>query len=288
MFERFAEDLASPEGPVSLPDGSWLAVEMAEHRGCVSHISPDSSIRVIKKTGRPNGLAVDKDGYIWLAESSKPSLIRMDMDGNAEEIFTECDGEPFLLPNDLAFGPHGELYMTDSGTTIAEYITVLGADGKLTPSYKDLPIDGRVYEIDPKKMTIKKIDTGLAFTNGIAFGPDNYLYINETFTGNILRYRWENGHVVGGRELFSDVPEPGPDGMKFDADGKLYVTIFYYGNITVLDREGKFYKKIELDDTNPTNLAFPVSGERKIHITEVKNGGMIVVDTESSGLPLHK
>jgi hypothetical protein len=31
---------------------------------------------IIKKTGRPNGLAVDADGVIWAAESKRPSLVQ--------------------------------------------------------------------------------------------------------------------------------------------------------------------------------------------------------------------
>lgn len=285
---KFANELASPEGPVSLSDGSWLAVEMAADRGCVSHISKDGkTIRVIAKTGRPNGLAVDKDGYIWLAESEVPSLVRLDMDGNREIIFTECAGETFLLPNDLAFGPHGELYMTDSGTTIAEYFSILGTDGKLGPNYKDLPIDGRVYEIDTKLKTIKKIDTGIEFTNGVAFGPDNYLYVNETFTGHIYRYQWKDGHVIGSRELFSDGCAPGPDGMKFGANGYLYVAVFYEGEITVLDRDGKVVNRYLMEDASPTNLAFPRSGENQIYVTEVKHGGMEIIEVETNGLRLY-
>ena len=39
--------------------------------------------RVIARTGRPNGLAVEGDGTIWVAESRDPSLIRLDMDGRS-------------------------------------------------------------------------------------------------------------------------------------------------------------------------------------------------------------
>ena len=34
--------------------------------------------RVIAKTGRPNGLAVDEDGTIWVAESLHPSVVEDD------------------------------------------------------------------------------------------------------------------------------------------------------------------------------------------------------------------
>ena len=47
------------------------------------------------------------------------------------------------------------------------------------------------------------------------------------------------------RQLFGNVIEhfdpaelKGPDGMKFGADGNLYVAVFGQGNVTVLDRAG--------------------------------------------------
>ncbi len=57
----FATSLSSPEGPVFLPDRSWLVVETGRARGCVTQISSDGRTkRVIARTGRPNGLAVDR------------------------------------------------------------------------------------------------------------------------------------------------------------------------------------------------------------------------------------
>ena len=66
----FCAELDHPEGPVLLPDGSWLVVEMGPERGCVTRISGDGKQKnLIAKTGRPNGLALDNTGTIWVAES---------------------------------------------------------------------------------------------------------------------------------------------------------------------------------------------------------------------------
>jgi gluconolactonase len=201
----FTSDLSVPEGPVLLPDGSWLVVEMGPDRGCVTHIGPDGGKkRVITRTGRPNGLAVDKDGIIWVAESQTPSLLRLTMEGEVDVFLTECDGEPFLFPNDLAFGPHGALYMTDSGILIDDF----APGGHVRPDYMTAPMDGRVYQINVQTREIRKLDKGIRFTNGIAFGPDRNLYVNEMLTATVYRYRWQNGEIVGGPEDFGNVADP--------------------------------------------------------------------------------
>jgi gluconolactonase len=286
----FATGLADPEGPVALPDGTWLVVESAERRGCITQISRDGkSKRVIQKTGLPNGLAVDHDGVIWVAESQVPSLIRLTMEGKAEVVARDCDGEPFLFPNDLCFGPDGALYLTDSGIHVADF----APGNKVRPDYLSLKYDGRVYRIDVETGHVTLIDRGLLFTNGIAFGPDHLLYVNETITGNIYRYETKNGSVVGPRNLFGHTIRPsatagfkGPDGMAFSADGKLYIAVFGQRDVTVLDKEGKVVERIETVGSLPTNVAFALAGNRRIAVTEYELGQMEVYDVPTDGLPL--
>ena len=286
-------DLGNPEGPVLLHDGSWLVLQMRLDRGCVTHISADGQERrTIAKTGRPNGLTIDKEGVLWVAESlNPPSLLRLAMDGEAEVFMTGCDGEPFLFPNDLCFGPDGALYMTDSGVRQPEWAR-RRADPKWDPA-NERP-DGRVYRIDLKGRTITKLDSGLPFANGIAFGPDGNLYVSATLSGMVYRYQWRNGEIVGGREEFGSVVDPeappgykGPDGMAFGADGRLYVAVVGQGDVTVLGPDGAVVDRIPTEGKSPTNVAFGPPGEKKIYVTEQGIGQMEVFQVDTHGLPLY-
>lgn len=286
----FAEDVRKPEGPVALPDGSWLIVEGSPERGCVTQLSQDGrSRRTVLKTGRPNGLAVDADGAIWVAESKTPSLLRLTMSGECQAVATHCDGEPFLFPNDLCFGPDGALYLTDSGVHIESF----APDGKIRADYAQVQYDGRVYRVEPQSGGVSLIDRGICFTNGIAFGPDNRLYVNETLTGNIYRYESRNGRVAAPRELFGNVIRPdapegwkGPDGMAFDEQGFLYVAVFGQGDVTVLGREGNVTRRIQTRGRLPTNLAFALTGSRSLYVTEYENSQIEVFPAEADGFRL--
>jgi gluconolactonase len=288
----FAKDLSVPEGPVLLADNSWVVVEMGSDRGCVTHVSADGKTkRVIAKTGRPNGLAVDDVGVIWVAESNTPSLLRLTMDGQKVIFLTACDGEKFLFPNDLVFGPAGALYMTDSGILFSDF----APGGKVRPDYMDIPLDGRVYRIDLDTKEIEKIDSGIRFTNGIVFGPDDYLYVNETLTGMVYRYKWDDGGIVGGREDFGNVIDPqvsgglmGPDGMKFGEDGNLYVTVYGQGDVTVLGKDGEVVRRIKTKGSMPTNCAFGPRGSKQLYVTEDENGTLEVLDVGTDGFPLYR
>ncbi|UCF94882.1 MAG: SMP-30/gluconolactonase/LRE family protein [Desulfobacterales bacterium] len=283
----FTKGLSVPEGPVLLDDQSWLVVEMGPDKGCVTCISADGmNHRILARTGRPNGLAIDRDGYIWVAESEPPALLRMSRDGRYEVFLNECQGEPFLWPNDLAFGPDGMLYLTDSGILTTEY---------LAAPDPDLLFDGRVYRINTQTGASTIIDRGIRFTNGVAFGPDDHLYVNETMTGNVYVYKFKDRKLTGRREYFGNVLSPekaegikGPDGMKFGADGKLYCTVFNQKDVTVLGRDGQVVQRIATQGRNPTNLAFGPAGSRRIYVTETEFGSMEILNAGTDGLALYR
>jgi len=286
----FASPLDTPEGPVCLVDGSWYCVEMGARRGCVTRISADGKIiHALMRTGRPNGLAIDRHGTIWVAESSQPSLLRMQPDGSFETWLTACDGEPFIFPNDLAFGPDGLLYMTDSGINTYD----LAPEGSIRSDYLDLAYNGHVYQINTQTRTVLKLDSGLLFTNVISFGAEGELYVNETVTGNVYRYPITPSGF-GQRTYFGNVNDPsgppgwrGPDGMKFGLDGCLYCTVYGQGDVAVLDREGQVIQRIPTIGRYPTNLAFGPRHEKAIYVTEVEHGHIETHPVTTSGLGLY-
>ena len=118
---------------------------------------------------------------------------------------------------------------------------------------------------------------------------------SETLSGNIYRYECRNGRItVGTREVFGNVIEnfdpaelKGPDGMKFGADGNLYVAVFGQGDITVLGSDGRVVRRLRTQGSMPTNLVFGPRGEKRIYVTEVESGSVQVLDVETDGLPLH-
>lgn len=286
----FASGIGAPEGPVTLPDGSMYVTEMSDATLNVSKLNSKGERTVIKKTGgRPNGLAIDGNGLIWIAEAGQRALVCIDPDGREVKRLEGDDQHGrFFFPNDLAFGPNGHLFMTDSGMALADFLN----GQNFVEGYMNLFWDGRVYEINPKTMKIVRlIDSKILFTNGIAFDHANQLYANASFTGEIYCYD-VFGARVPKRELFGNVLQPdnqtgfkGPDGMKFGLDGRLYCTVYGQQNVTVLDNTGKVAERLVLEGTCPTNLAFARNGKR-ILVTEVSKGQVEVLDVPCDGLQL--
>lgn len=282
----WASDLLEPEAPVLLPDGSLLCVEMDPARGSVVRLSADGSHKsVLASTGRPNGLAVDRHDSIWVAESRYPCVLRMTLAGEIEARVDQVDGRPMLFPNDIAIGADGMLWVTDSGV---RYDAWSGAD-RDDPA---LEVDGRIYRVDPGTLRVTRFEGGLQFANGIAWGPDGRLYANETVTGAVYAYELRPDGGLGPREELATVvrPEvpggPGPDGMKFAADGNLYCTVFGQGEVCVIAPGGGIVERLPTAGARPTNLVFGPAGSGVIYVTEVELGQIEVIDVGVDGLAL--
>ncbi len=282
--------LEEPEGPVFGSDGTLYVVEMGAGRACVATIDgARGTVAHGEHHGRPNGMTIDGDGNLWVAEARRGVVLCMNPDGEVLKTVTGPDGQRFLWPNDLRFGADGMLYLTDSGILDTDFIVGIA----IRPDWAQARYDGAVYQVDPVDGTIvRTIDRGIRFTNGIALGPDNALFVNETIGGAVFRYDLDS--TAPARELFGNVNQNddrqgwrGPDGMAFGEDGRLYCTVYGQGDVTVLDASGDVAERIPTNGALPTNIAFHPDGSGRAVVTEVAGGCVELVSTPTRGLPLH-
>ena len=286
----FHKNLGEPEAPVLLSDGRWAVVEMSPEKGCVSIISRDGMIKnVVARTGRPNGMLIDSQGVLWVAESmNPPSLKKVELDGSSEMIITGGDGTNFLFPNDVAFGPDGALYMTDSGVSRPKFQEAR-EKGFLYPN-----IDGKVFRIDLPTRTATILDDGLQFANGLAFGLDDALYVTATITGLVYRYEWKGNGILGPREVFTDLVDrnrktgfAGGDGLAVGSNGFLYCAVLGQGNVAVVDRDGLLVNRMSVGGQQPTNVAFGSRDSGDLYVTVKDAGTLERYQIGIMGLPLH-
>lgn len=287
MAEAAVTGLSEPETPVSLGGSAWLVAEMGS--GSVSHVElADGRITPLARTGRPNGAARDAHGAIWVAEcfglggDDRPGLKRIDPDGTVAAVIDSYGDVPLRWPNDIALGPDGAVYFTDSGISALEII----------PERKPVDYaqcDGRVYRYDQSDGTLSLLDGGLAFANGLAFGSSGELYVTESGTGLAHRYPVGADGSVGARETIASVidqsgdrpPIVGPDGLAVSRDGRLYVAVYGQGHIAELDPDGSLLRRIPTGGALPTNCAFGPDG--RLYVTECEQGALVALDVGDTG-----
>src|SRR5262249_17327122 len=120
-MREIASGLQFPEGPIAMPDGSVLLVEIK--RGTLSRVTPNGKVTGGADTGGgPNGAAIGPDGAVYVCNNggfewhemagftvpgNQPtsytggSIQRVDLSsGRVETLYTACEGHPLRGPND--------------------------------------------------------------------------------------------------------------------------------------------------------------------------------------------
>lgn len=300
-FVEVASELRFPEGPIAMPDGSVVLVEM--FGGCITRVMPDGTKTTVAKIdGGPNGIAVGPDGALYLCNNGgsftevdfgglafpgpfSPSnyiggrIQRVDMKtGAITDLYTECDGHKLRGPNDIVFDTNGGMWFTDHGIRHDR-----SAD--LTGIYY-ATIDGSM---------IREVIFPTESPNGIGLSPDgSTLYWAETFTGRVLRT------TITGPGETTPVSSADPsvclcglpglqylDSLAVDGDGNVCVATLLNGGITVISPSGEILQHIATGDPLTTNICFGGADYQTAYITLSGTGKLVSMKWPYKGLRLN-
>src|SRR5690349_473433 len=229
--------------------------------------------------GSPWGTVLGSDGAVYVTQggnvpgsgdtSAISGIQRVSPDGSVELLFSEVAGYKLYGPNDLAFGPDGRLYFTESGSE---------QDFRF-----DVRAPGRLFAVDGSGGGEMLMELPGVYPNGIAFDAQERLYWTESMAHRVRRM--ENGEPVTFCQL-SD--EHVPDGMAFAADGRLFVATTVSLGVTVISAEGDVLEEIRLGE-HATNCIFDgpalyVTATREPDIeASARTGTFWRVDTDAPG-----
>jgi gluconolactonase len=106
------DDVLWPNGVGDAGDGTWCFCDYT--RGRVTVANADVRIEVVTPSGEADGLAIDHDGGVWVAQPRAGSLVRLTPEGEADRLF-ELPGRQ---PASVAFDGD-EMYVTTIATRTA-------------------------------------------------------------------------------------------------------------------------------------------------------------------------
>ena len=187
--------LRFPEGPIAMPDGTVVLVEMFGPR--ITRVYPDGTKEtIVEIEGGPNGAAIGPDGALYLCNNggcfspidfgellfpgpfdpgrySGGRIQRVDLStGAVTDLYTECGGHALRAPNDIVFDAHGGMWITDHGIHDTQARTA------------DL---SSIYYARSDGSSITEVVHPVDSPNGIGLSPDgNMLYWAETHHGRVV------------------------------------------------------------------------------------------------------
>jgi gluconolactonase len=261
------ENVLGPEGPLYL-DGNlyyvgWVSNTLSKWDGKKSTVlnnAPGCS---------HNGLALTKEKTFMLACTDEHgAILELDLNGkelrrwDADDKGNKFDGGI----NDVVVTANGGAYATVFGHFVDPPTTVMG----------------KILYLAPGARNWIEVANDLNYANGIGVSPDQKtLYVNETVGNCILKFTINPDGTLSQRANFAllnlltrnkvDTWWIGPDSMKIDTKGNLYVAQWSGGKVLKISPAGKLLHVFEIAAGNgTTNVAFG-SDEKELYVTVVKD-----------------
>ena len=276
-IEVLGEGYIWTEGPVWVRNGGYLLFSdipnNVVHRwkqgeGVKEYLKPSGYTGTEARGGEvgSNGLTIDREGRLVLAQHGDRRVARMDapLDRPAPRftpLAVRYQGKRFNSPNDLVFRSNGDLYFTDPA---------YGLEKQWEDPAREIPFAG-VYRRRPTgEVTLMTSD--MTRPNGIAFSPDERrIYVAQSDSKAAIWRVFDmktDGTFGDSRVLFDATSMAGsrrglPDGLKIDAEGNLWAT--GPGGVLILTPEGKHLGTIMTGQAT-ANCAFGDDG-RTLYMT---------------------
>ena len=255
------------EGPCFDREGNLYVCDIPFGR--IFRISPALEWTLVcEYDGWPNGLALHRDGSLWIADYRRGLLRHSREGGSPAPILAHRNSESFKGLNDLAFDAQGRCYFTDQGQT-----------GLHDPT-------GRVYRLDGRKLDL--VAAGIPSPNGVALDTSGrFIFIaatraNAVWRGPLL----EDGTVskLGAFRTFFGAS--GPDGMAIDVENRVVVCHASLGGAFVMNARGEVTHFVKSPaGATVTNVAYR-PGTSKAVFTESETGSILEADLPAPGAPL--
>ena len=239
-----------PEGPL-YDNGNLYYVEWGNSE--LTRWDGESITTVHQQDGcGHNGLALTSRDTFLVACFFSSEVLELDREGNQLRSWNaDSTGQKFVSPNDFSVAANGGIYMTVFGPWEAVPRSIVGTVVYLAPGSDEwVPVAD-----------------DLNYPNGLALTPDGKtLYVAETVGNRLLSFTVNEDGTLGQRQnfVFLSLLENnatnmwvGPDGIKVDSAGNLYITQYTGGGYMFkVDAEGNLLHRFELSGHGVTNVAF--------------------------------
>ena len=211
---------AGGEGPAWHPE---LGV-LTSGNGHIYQLGRDGAARIYRKDAGTNGLLFDSKGRLLACEPEQRRVTRTELDGKITVLADRFEGKRFNEPNDLTVDSQGRIYFSDPRYGEKAGKDLVDAQGRT--------IEG-VYRIDPDGKVSRVLGREVERANGVLVSADDrYLFVadnnnnNERGARKLWRFDLRKDGTVdpASKRLLHDWGlGRGPDGVKQDQKGRLYV-----------------------------------------------------------------
>jgi gluconolactonase len=228
-----------------------------------------------------NGLMFDFEGRLVICESATRRITRIERDGGTTVLADRYQSMKFNSPNDLTIDSKGRIYFSDPRYGNRDDMEMRDERGGLVEGVYRIDAPGKVTRV-----TTHEVDR----PNGVVVSPgDEYLYVADNNNNNVgaprklwrFKLRTDGTIDPASRKLIFDWHDGrGPDGVKADREGRLYVAAGlnkghppyesadkFKGGVYIISPDGKLLDFIAISVDEVTNCAFGGADWKTLFIT---------------------
>jgi gluconolactonase len=266
------------EGPVYVPgeDALYFTTVPKRRSGAGPRVDikrlalADRRLTTVREDANAaNGMTLGRDGRLLVCEQGsldRPARIASvdPATGAAETVVDNWYDLRLNSPNDVVAASDGAFWFTDPTYGYLQDFR----PGPLVPD--------RVYRYDPASDRLDVVADSLDKPNGLVLSPDeSVLYVTDSGANQepdslyeerpheIVAFDVVHGRRLAGRRVFAEVSPGFPDGIKVDAEGRVYSSSF--SGVHVFDPGGERLYEIELPGA--VNFTFGGPGRDVLFIT---------------------
>jgi subtilisin family serine protease/streptogramin lyase len=209
---------------------------------------------------RPKGIAVDKEGNVWVVDSNNNRVVKFNPKGEYLSKFgTAGTGNgQFATPHDIAFTANGNIWVTDTGNY-------------------------RVQEFDPSGKYLAQFGSSgtgsgkFTYPKGIAIGPNGHIWVSDYLYRRVEEFS-ASGEFIravgqGGEE---QITFSYPDGIAVDSAGSVWVADWHNNRVQELSSTGGLLGKFGIEGEGDGQLKGPSA-------IDIKPSGDLVITDRSTG-----
>ena len=291
QVEIFGSGVLRAEGVVIDKEGNAWG---GGRNGIVYKVSPDGVVHEVAELpdrAIPNGVTLDREGNFVYCDLRHKAVMRLSPDGKVSLVADHAGDFPISIPNFASYDAEGNLYVSNSSSRPGR---------EVFQEFENPQPNGAVVRIRPDGRG-EVVASGIYFANGTAIDPnEDAVYVLESSRNDCVRIQINKDGTFGPPEIYAKDFPALPDGMAFDVDRNLYITLPGVpengkleprNRVIKVDPNGNWETFVHDPDGTvlafPTNCAFGGSDMQNLFIANLEGDHMNKVRTSVPGHPLY-
>lgn len=291
QVDVFGKGVLQAEGVVVDKEGNVFG---GGRNGIMYKVTPDGTVSelvTLPEGSIPNGVTMDRNGDLVYCDLGKQAMMRVTQGGEVSLIADQVGALKLTLPNFASYDAEGNLYVSNSSSQPGR---------EVFKEFVHPQPNGAVVRIRPDGRG-EIVATGIYFANGTAIDPnEDAVYVLESSRNDCVRIQIKKDGTFGPPEIYAKDFPALPDGMAFDVDRNLYITLPGVpengkleprNRIIKVDPNGNWETFVHDPDGTalafPTNCAFGGPDMQDLFIANLEGDHMNKVRTAVRGHPLY-